>query len=49
MVNSEMSAGKYTKTWDGLDKSGSQVASGIYFYRLQTNNFVKVRKMVLVR
>jgi len=49
IVNSEMNAGKYTKIWDGRDNSGSEVASGIYFYRLQTDNFVKVRKMVLVR
>ena len=49
LVNKEMSVGKYLKTWNGINDSGSNVASGIYFYRLKTDNYMKVRKMVLIR
>lgn len=38
------SAGSYNVTWNA-----SNHASGIYFYKLETNNFVKVRKMVLIK
>ncbi|MDN5353744.1 MAG: hypothetical protein PWQ09_500 [Candidatus Cloacimonadota bacterium] len=36
--------------WDGTDKFRNQVSSGIYLYRLKTNNFVsKVKKMTLLK
>jgi hypothetical protein len=38
------SAGNYSVDWNA-----SNNASGIYFYKLETNNFVKVRKMVLLK
>ncbi len=41
--------GHYTIAWDGKDATGKSVASGIYFYRLETENFTKSRKMLLVK
>ncbi len=41
--------GTYTVTWDGRNASGEKVTSGIYFYRLVTEDFKSVRKMVLLR
>ena len=35
--------------WDGTDGINQPVSSGIYFYRLQTDNLLEVRKMVLLR
>jgi len=49
LVNSEMTVGKYLKTWNGINDSGANVASGVYFYRLKTDNYIKVRKMILMR
>jgi hypothetical protein len=35
--------------WDGRNGAGQSVASGVYFYRLQTKGFAKTRKMVLLK
>jgi len=35
--------------WNGRDESGKPVAAGIYFYRLQTEDFSAMKKMVLIR
>jgi len=44
-----MQAGFKELLWDGRDDSGREVASGIYFYRLETEKKVLSRKMVLLR
>lgn len=40
----EMAAGSYTFTWD----AGS-MASGVYFYQLQTDDFSSIKKMILLK
>lgn len=53
--NVPKSAGYYTVLWNGRNRSGSQVASGIYFYRIEakpTNGeatFTDLKKMVLLK
>ncbi|NOY87996.1 MAG: T9SS type A sorting domain-containing protein [FCB group bacterium] len=42
-------AGDYTAEWNGNDQSNQPVASGVYFYRLETKDFNAVKKMVLIR
>jgi hypothetical protein len=36
-------------TWDGRNRAGESVASGVYFYKLVTKNFAQTRKMVLLK
>ena len=35
--------------WDGRNGLGEQVASGVYFYKLQTNDISPIRKMVILK
>jgi len=44
LVNSELSAGTFTVSWDA-----SNYASGIYFYRIEAANYDKEMKMVLLK
>ena len=48
------SAGYYTDReraayWDGRNALGEQVASGIYFYQLETDDMSSMRKMVILK
>ncbi len=49
LVSSKQPAGAYQLEWDGRDNAGSEVASGIYVYRLKTDDFTRSRKMLLLR
>ena len=49
LVNAEMLPGMHTTTWNGRDRLGREVASGVYFYRLQFKNQVVSGKMILMR
>ena len=42
-------AGIHLVEWDGRDGSGNAVASGVYFYRLRTENQSRARRMVLLK
>jgi PKD repeat protein len=44
LVDNYMEAGFHTVEWDG-----SRAASGIYFYRIETDQLVDTRKMVLLK
>ncbi len=44
-----LAPGRYEATWDGRDRSGRSVASGVYLYRLQAEADQLIRRMVLVR
>jgi hypothetical protein len=49
LVDEEKAAGTYEVSWDGNDKNGVEVASGIYFYKLQAGQYSEVRKMLFVK
>ncbi len=48
-VNTSLPAGEHEAVWDSKDKNGAEVSSGIYFYRLVTEEGIRTRKMVLVK
>jgi hypothetical protein len=41
--------GRYEAYWDGLDQSGREVASGIYFGRLTVNGATDVMRMYVAK
>jgi len=50
LVDHQMhTAGNYTATWDYRNAAASELATGIYFYRLQCGQSVAVKKMTLLR
>jgi hypothetical protein len=49
IVNKSENAGFYQVIWDGLNESGSRVATGIYFYRMEADKFVKSHKMIMMK
>ncbi|MCF7797477.1 MAG: T9SS type A sorting domain-containing protein, partial [Lentisphaeria bacterium] len=49
LVQNHLAAGSYQVTWNALDARHSPVASGVYFYVLDSENFRQVKKMVLTK
>ena len=43
------SSGQMSVIWNGKDNSGNEVASGIYFYKLNAGNLTATKKMVLTK
>jgi hypothetical protein len=44
-----LEAGNHTVIWNGLDAFGNPVSSGVYFYRLQAQNFNETKRMLLIK
>ncbi len=49
LLAEEMSPGRKTVTWNGLDDSGESVSSGIYFVRLASGATTLEKKVVLLK
>ncbi|MBN2008194.1 T9SS type A sorting domain-containing protein [candidate division KSB1 bacterium] len=49
LVNEFQNAGQHTFIWNGLDDNGLNVASGLYYYKLQAFNSAIIRKMMLAK
>lgn len=41
--------GSHSAVWNGTDKAGSRVSSGMYIYRLRSGNFNQTNTMTLIR
>jgi fibronectin type 3 domain-containing protein len=49
LVNEARPVGFYSVTWDGTNNNGAQVASGVYFYRIDCNDFGETKKMIILK
>lgn len=49
LVNEEKNPGTYQINWNGLDDQGKSVVSGIYLYRIQSQSFNQMKRMILLR
>ena len=49
LVSEAKKQGVHTVVWDGKDNSGREVASGVYFSRLQSGGCIQTKRMMLLR
>ena len=49
IVNEQQKAGFKSVQWDGTDSMGSPVSSVIYLFQIRAGNFIRTKKMVLLK
>ena len=49
LVQEQQPAGSYAVIWNGRDENGSAAPAGLYFGRLETDEIVQTRRMVLLK
>ncbi len=49
LVQGVQAAGRYQIAWDGRSDSGAVLASGVYLYRLASEQEVRVRRLALIK
>ncbi len=49
LVNEEKLPGEYKVIWNGKNKNGRYVPSGVYIYRLEAGRYIGFKKMVLMK
>lgn len=49
LVDCEQTTGTYSIQWDGTNTENTPAASGIYLYRLKTNSYTDMKRMVLLK
>ena len=49
IINHNMETGSYKVVWDGTNKGGALVGSGVYFYRIKAGNFIASQKMIFLK
>lgn len=49
LLNAEKQSGYHKVIWDGTDNSKTKVSTGIYIYQMKADNFIAVKKMILMQ
>ena len=49
LVSEKQERGQHRVVWNGTDERNQKVASGCYFYRLETGSYHSTHKMVLMK
>ncbi len=49
IADAKYAAGEHQATWNGTDASGKLVATGVYIYRLDTDQYNQTKKMLLMK
>ncbi len=49
LADDEYDAGQYEVVWDGRDRGGDMVPTGLYFYRMESGDVNLTRKMMLLK
>ena len=49
LVDQKHEAGYHHVDWNARDRRGRLVKGGVYFYQIRSKNYVKTRKMILLK
>ena len=49
LINRDLRAGYHNVLWNGTDKFGQPVGSGVYIYRIKAGDFTSSKKMLLLK
>ncbi|MCK4406494.1 MAG: T9SS type A sorting domain-containing protein, partial [Bacteroidales bacterium] len=49
LVNKNLQRGHHEILWNGKNENGEPVSSGIYFYKMETDNFSEIKKAILLK
>ncbi len=49
LVNEKKDAGYHSIIWNGMDDAGREVASGVYFYKIKSEDFKQTRKCLMLK
>ncbi len=49
LINKYLEKGKHSIIWNGKDKHGKNVASGVYLYKITSNKNTLIKKMLLIK
>ena len=49
LLEKELKAGTHNINWNGTDQTGKPLPSGIYHYRLESDNYIDTRSMLLLK
>lgn len=49
LVNSYKEAGHHNAIWNGKDERNKPVSTGIYFFKMETDNFSEIKKAILLK
>ena len=49
LVNEQLAVGQHSVVWNGKDDFNKSVSSGLYFYRMKSENYMFTKKMILMK
>jgi hypothetical protein len=49
LIDKSQPAGKYNASWNGRNDQGNPVTTGVYFYRINSGDFNRVKKLLLLK
>jgi len=49
LIDESKAAGTYRVVWDGKDSNNRSVSSGIYYFRMEAQDYVKTNKGILIK
>ena len=49
LIEDDLKAGQHRVVWNGTNQNGKNVSSGVYFYKMQSDDYKSINKMLLIK